>query len=197
MSIHCDSLEPKLYLSEDEITSFDQRLEKLGILKDEKYIGFLIGAGSPSKEWPAKNADLFLGYCLNKFPQYKVVMLGSNLRLAEQIHQKNNPQVLNLVGETSLRELCILIKRSALFVGSDSGPTHIAAALGIPAIFLYSGTNDFERWRPLAEMATILRHPVPCSPCYLETCNVKGHPCMSEIKPVEVIKKLEKVLPST
>ena len=188
------TLEPKLYFSDTETARFDQRLERLGILKDEKYISFLIGAGSPSKEWPVENVDLFLEQFLKRFSQHKAVVVGSNLKLAEKIHQKNNPQLLNLVGETSLHELCLLIRRSTLFIGPDSGPTHIAVALGVPAVFLYSGTNDYERWRPLAEASTILRHPVSCSPCYLETCNVKGHPCMSEIKPEEVIKTVETVL---
>ena len=93
-----------------------------------------------------------------------------------------------------MRDLCLLMKRFRVFIGPDSGPTHIAASLGVPSLFLYSGTNVFEQWKPLSEAAVILRHSVPCSPCHLEVCNVQGHPCMSEIKPEAVLKALEEKL---
>ena len=192
LDVHHDFLEPKLYFSGDEITRFDQRLEGLGILKDERTIGFLMGAGSPSKEWPVEHLRTFLSDAIRRFPGHKFVLVGTDPYVSLSQKMAN---AVDLRGKTSLRELCLLIRRSAIFVGSDSGPTHIAAALGVPTVFLYSGTNDFERWRPLAEVATVLRHSVPCSPCYLEACNVKGHPCMSEIKPEEVIKRLEALLP--
>ena len=142
-----------------------------------------------------EHAQTFLSEVSGRFPNHKIILVGTNLIPAKSFAGMTG--VIDLRGKTSLRELCLLIRRCRIFIGPDSGPTHIAAALGVPAVFLYSGTNDFERWRPLAEAATILRHPVPCSPCYLEICNVKGHPCMSEIKPEEVIKKLEVSLPPT
>ena len=93
----------------------------------------------------------------------------------------------NLIGRTSLRELLFLIRRSRLFIGPDSGPTHVAASYGIPTLFLYSGTNVFEQWRSLEENAEFLRHSVPCSPCHLTRCPVQGHPCMTGIEPSAIL----------
>ncbi len=194
LGIRCTSLEPKLYFNDAEIAHFSQRLERLGILKDDKFIGFLVGAGSCSKEWPVDNVNFFLECFLNKFPRYKVALVGSSVRLSNLIKNTDKTRIINLIGETSLRELGLLIRRSSVFIGADSGPTHMAAVLGIPSIFLYSGTNCFEQWRPLAEFAVVLRNPVPCSPCELEICPVEGHPCMSGISPEDVLKVLDKKL---
>ncbi len=191
LGMHHAFLESKLYFSETETLKIDQRLDRLGIQKNDKFICLLVGAGSRAKEWPIENVNLFLDELANKFSAYKVLIVGASLRLSEQLRNMNNRRFLNLIGETSLRELCLMIRRASLFVGPDSGPTHIAAVLGIPSIFLYSGTNDFERWKPLNENALVLRHPVPCSPCQLDACPIQGHPCMAGILPQEVLKSLE------
>jgi heptosyltransferase-2 len=93
-----------------------------------------------------------------------------------------------------LRELAAILPFFDAFVGPDSGPTHIAASAGVPTIFIYSGTNEWERWKPLAEDAIALRNRVECSPCEREVCPVKGHPCLSGIPAEEAIKALESKL---
>ena len=121
------------------------------------------------------------------------MLVGSDARIAAGLAGDFHPsRLINLTGKTSLRELLLLCGRFKFFIGPDSGPSHIASSLGIPTVFLYSGSNDFNVWRPLAENATVLRNPVPCAPCGLEVCNVQGHPCMSGITPQSVLDILEK-----
>ena len=115
-----------------------------------------------------------------------MVLLGSDsakaARLMEFIRlERIGDRFLNLVGKTSIRELFFILRRLRAFVGPDSGPAHVAAEMGVPTLFLYSGTNVFDQWRPLSPAATVLRHEVPCSPCHLTDCPVPGHPCMSGI----------------
>jgi ADP-heptose:LPS heptosyltransferase len=68
-----------------------------------------------------------------------------------------------------------------VFIGSDSGPVHIAAAQGLEIILLVSGTNDIHLWHPWTERLSLLQHEVPCSPCGVETCPVEDHPCVEQI----------------
>ncbi len=205
LGIRKSSLAPELYFSKDEDTLLDQKVPEIGRSKKEKYIGYQIDAGAGSKEWPLESATAFMNNVVGQFPDYRIVLVGSNSEKSRLLRQpfglpRNDTQardegkIIDLVGKTTIRDLCVLSRRFSAFVGPDSGPTHIAAALGVPTIFLYSGTNDFERWKPLSENAFVLKHPTGCAPCYLDTCNVKGHPCMSGIKPDRVMKVLELAL---
>ena len=97
-------------------------------------------------------------------------------------------RVINLVNQLSLRELTAVLSACDLFIGNDSGPSHIARALGVPVVVIASGTNEYEKWGVWTEPARILKHAVPCSPCHLEHCNVEGHPCMSQISPDQVLR---------
>ena len=194
IGIKASSMEPAIYLSANENINFEKRLERMELPPGQKFICFLLGAGAPSKEWPVENTEKFLEDFNRRYKQYKVVLVGSSQRILNRLKVKNASYILNLVGETSLRELCLLAKRSAFFIGPDSGPTHIAAALNAPTLFLYSGTNVYDQWKSLAETASALRHEVSCSPCGLDSCPVSGHPCMSQILPETVLKALENKL---
>ena len=80
-----------------------------------------------------------------------------------------------------------------LFVGNDSGPAHIAQALGIPAVVVASGTNEYEKWGIWLKPSRVLKYSVPCSPCHLRHCNVAGHPCMSEISAAQALEALQEL----
>ena len=194
LGIRGDLFKSRLYLSDRELVQADERLASLGLAKNDRLVGFQFGAGTLSKDW---EEDLILDLLERfgkEFPSYRVILVGTR---ADQPGLERAAQMghcVDLVRKTTLRELCALMTRLRFFIGPDSGPTHIAAALGIPSIFLFSGTNRFEEWRPLAEFATALRHPVKCSPCGLKVCNVPGHPCMSGIRPEDVLKVLRERL---
>ncbi|MBI2095698.1 MAG: glycosyltransferase family 9 protein [Candidatus Omnitrophica bacterium] len=194
LGLRAEALRPRLYFSEEERESLGKQLEVWGILPEKKYVGFQVGAGTDSKKWPARNTRSFLRLFKERFEGYNLVLIGSSRTESEKITDFAGERFLNLVGKTTLRETCLLAERFSAFVGPDSGPTHIASAMGTPTVFLYSGTNRFEQWRPLSERAVAVRHEVPCSPCGLEVCNVPGHPCMSRIAPEEIIEALGRCL---
>ena len=194
LGLKVDSLEPSIYLSNHEEMHFEKRLEPFGLEGDKNFICLLLSSGAPSKDWAASRLDEFIKLFVSHFPAYRIVLVGSSRRISDQLNTRGDERVLNLVGETTLRELCLLIKKSKFFIGPESGPTHVASVLGVPTLFLYSGTNRYERWKPLQEAAMVLRHPVPCSPCESEICHVEGHPCMAEIRPEEVLNILDSKL---
>jgi ADP-heptose:LPS heptosyltransferase len=102
-------------------------------------------------------------------------------------------QPLDLAGKTSLGGLAALIARMRLFIGNDSGPAHLAEAVGTPSVTLF-GPTDPRRWAPLDQRAhPIVREPVGCSPCAYSDCPI-DHRCLRRITPDEVIARASGLL---
>jgi hypothetical protein len=60
------------------------------------------------------------------------------------------------------------MRACALYIGNDSGPKHIAAALGVPTVGIHSGVVDATEWAPMGRRAVALRRNMSCAPCYLQ-----------------------------
>ena len=94
---------------------------------------------------------------------------------------------------TTLLELAHLIGLARIFVGTDCGPRHLAASLGVPTVTLF-GPTDPLGWNPAAPFHVSVRTGVECSPCDLADCPVPGHPCMKDLTPGLVLQAVERVL---
>jgi len=101
--------------------------------------------------------------------------------------------VRNLVGETTLPELCALLAEARLFVGCDSGPMHLAAALGTPVVALF-GPADPRRTGPYGAGHRVVRVPPSCAPCNRRTCNAPRHACMEDIEVEHVLAQARSAL---
>jgi ADP-heptose:LPS heptosyltransferase len=89
-----------------------------------------------------------------------------------------------LAGKTGLKDLIEVIRCAKFVVCNDTGPMHIAAALGVP-VFAIFGPSSPVRTGPYGDRNTVIRKGIPCSPCYKRSCkNIK---CMTLIEPNEVI----------
>jgi ADP-heptose:LPS heptosyltransferase len=101
-----------------------------------------------------------------------------------------------LVGKFKLAELPTLISQCALFVGNNSGPKHIAAALGVPTIGVHSGVIDSNEWGPLGDNAVAIRRNMSCSPCYLEKINdcPKDLACIRGLGAGQVYRQVSRML---
>ncbi len=90
-------------------------------------------------------------------------------------------------GRLSLQETGGLLRTARLFVGPDTGPLHLAVALGTPVVALF-GAADPARTGPFQRADGVVRHLVPCAPCRRRTCHVDGHPCMRDLDPETVLE---------
>lgn len=97
----------------------------------------------------------------------RVVLAGSasELPLAEAVQREMRTRPVMLAGRTSIPELIALLKRCELFMGGDSGPLHLASALGVPSVSIY-GPTDPANSGPLGPKARVLRGSAGCIPCY-------------------------------
>ena len=97
-----------------------------------------------------------------------------------------------LCGETSLPDLAGVLKHLALLVTNDSGPMHVAAALGVPVVAIF-GPTDSRETGPIGDAHRIVREPVHCSPCKLRECPI-DHRCMKRIGVDRVIAEAQGML---
>jgi ADP-heptose:LPS heptosyltransferase len=111
-----------------------------------------------------------------------VVVGGSKDRTAAQSVVEDSGAGLNGCGAFSIGETAALLRRVKLAVAVDSGPMHLAAAVGTPTVVVYSRTNPrLDRWFPLGTGNTVLYREVPCAGCGLAVCPVSDHPCIDGV----------------
>jgi heptosyltransferase-2 len=97
-----------------------------------------------------------------------------------------------LTGKTDLAELVAILSLVDLLVTNDTGPAHIAAALGRPTLVIFGPTNPLTT-RPFSPFAEIVREPPDCAPCMLRDCPI-DHRCMTAITPDEIFSRARTML---
>jgi ADP-heptose:LPS heptosyltransferase len=150
LGVDARGLAPRIFFSTAEEASWPDLAARWRVDGARPLVGILAGAGSPAKNWP-RTAE-FAALLRARRPECRIVWIGGPGAAAPA-----QADDADLRGRTTLRELCLLLRHMAAFVGPDSGPTHLAGALGVRTVFIYSATNDFGRWRPLYANARALR----------------------------------------
>lgn len=153
-----------------------------------------VGAGTRAKQWPVEHWRELVGRVVQGLGA-QVVLIGdrSDRAVARAILGRRTwPGVADWTGRLDLEELAALLEQADLFAGADSGPAHLAVAVGTPVVVLFSGTNTPRQWQPRGEAVRVLRQPVECSPCHSRRCPRQDHPCMQGLAPKRVAEAIEK-----
>ena len=142
------------------------------------------------KRWPVPHFAQAINATQTDFD---VAVIGdkTDAQLGDDLCASLQKRAVNLCGLLDLDELIALASTCLGYLGNDTGPAHLAAAAGIPAIVLFSGIQFPGFWEPLAADLTIIRAPVPCQHCMSETfCPTGTKVCMTEIHPSTVTDSL-------
>ncbi len=155
------------------------------------YIALILGSSWDSKDWPEE------GYrgLLERLDTGMVVLLGDKTKVEMGSRLEAVPTratVLNMAGKTTLAELVALVRGARACIGPDSGPGHIAGAVGVPHITLF-GPTPMLRNAPRGSEHLALAASVPCSPCKRRVCPGLGKVCMRLITPEAVLDRLRMV----
>lgn len=171
----------RLTVTAAEKTWATNRLYSLGLGGRRFLAGLNPGASyGPAKRWPAERfaalGDRLIG-ALNA----DVLIFGSSAErpLAESVAMamKHTPTIV--AGDTTLRQFLALLGQCQLVVTNDSGPMHLAAALGLPVVSIF-GSTDERATGPMSSRARVISHRVDCSPCGLRECPIDFR-CMNGV----------------
>lgn len=164
-------------------------LSQLQLTLDKPVIGFMPGAEyGPAKQWPLTYFQELAVSLTEQGRQVWVFGSEKETSLGEKI-RKDNTNIVNLCGKTSLVDAVDLIALTQHNVTNDSGLMHVACATGRPLVAIY-GSSDPGYTPPLSDRAKILYLKLECSPCFDRRCRFGHTRCLTEISPQAVLNLL-------
>jgi ADP-heptose:LPS heptosyltransferase len=147
------------------------------------------GSGAREKNWPVESFEAIARWWREKLGGQVIIILGP-------VEEERGGydcfccETLVIRGMT-LARLSAMLARCSLYLGNDSGLSHLAAALGLPTAAIF-GPSNVVQWTPRGKDVLILRQNVPCSPCTVSTMKACTHRrCLTGLTPPEVIRQLE------
>jgi ADP-heptose:LPS heptosyltransferase len=153
------------------------------------------GASVPARAWaPERNAQLV--DALVAAGRHVTVTGGPDeVALTARVAGPARPGVRDLGGRTTLPELAGVLAAARAVVVGNTGPAHLAAAVGTPVVSLFAPTVPPVRWRPWRVPHELLYVDVPCAGCRARTCPVPGHPCLGGVEVTDVLAAVERLAP--
>jgi ADP-heptose:LPS heptosyltransferase len=144
------------------------------------------GASVPAREWPAQHCAQAVRALTAA--GHRVIVTGS----AHERHltaQVAGDVGIDLGGRTELRTLAAVLDGACVVVAGNTGPAHLAAAVGTPVVSLFAPVVPAARWAPYGVPTVLLGDQrAPCRDTRARHCPVPGHPCLSEVQPAEVVE---------
>jgi len=186
---------PKLRISEQVKERTSHLLQSEKIAGQPRWITVSPFSRWAYKEWGYEKWAEILNWLWDEYRIATVVVGAVTEReKAADIVKKCKGVVFNLAGKTMLGELLGLLSMSSLHLGVDSGPPHIAAAIGTSTITIY-GPTDWYDWAPPGETHRVIVPDLECVPCFKKGCNGKGWSrCLEELKAEKVKTVIQKAL---
>lgn len=169
-----------------EISSSDSEYVREWLTQRRMYPARHLVALSPGsamsvKEWPIERF-IEIGHRLIAQNMFELVVVGGmeERKIGQRLIREWGKGI-NAAGCFSVRQAAALFSCCVMNVGVDSGATHLAAAVGVPCVAIYSQRDYPGRWYPLGNNHIIVTHPVVCRGCFSKVCPLKTHLCMQEI----------------
>jgi len=191
------TLQPFFPLRERDETSLTYLLRNLDWDGKEPFAVLNPSASCPSKIWPA---DRFarLADRLREEYRLKIALIGSNSdrQFAEKVKRYAAKPVMDLSGRLSLGMLGWLLKKARVLISNDSGPVHVAQAVGTPVISIF-GRNlaglSPKRWGPLGERGKVVHKEVACPVCLAHRCQI-NFLCLDVVSVDEVFREVTNII---
>lgn len=147
LGVSCVNASSKLYFSKENALAAENIKKKMRI--DNPYVVLHVTAGRPEKNWTSDGFSGLVDYIGVKKGLMPVIIGGNEDTVyIKGVMEKTSQKVIDLSGKFKISELTAFLEGASLFVGLDSGPSHIAAAVGVPSVILFSGANDPLQWAP-------------------------------------------------
>jgi len=173
---------PELFPSREDEQRARHFFDAHAIAPYDFTVAMHIGSGSRKKVWPPDRFAHLAETLVTRRSARIVVLTGPADAEMERAYRERTPSGTSIMLNCHpLPEIAAILKRCSIFVGNDSGITHLAAASGAPVIALF-GPTDPQVWGPRGKAVTLLRGSAECSPCSRETMHICTYQkCLEEI----------------
>jgi heptosyltransferase I len=188
---------------DQSFTWLPQRPDVLAAMREKwpvdgyPYVALQPGARWANKRWPAESFGALVQALHREQPELRFVILGSHedCPLGEAICVSAREACLDLTGKTTLPEMIEWLRLCHVLVTNDTGPMHVAAALGRPIVSLF-GPTEPQRTGPYGQVAGVLRRTdLPCVPCMKDWCSYERPlECLHGITSSQVLERVREVL---
>jgi heptosyltransferase-3 len=196
----------------DDTSSWDLHLtqaeharaeDALRSVANHPIIAVSVGTKRQSKDWGRENWRDLLARLAVIYPGHALALCGApdeseasefaadGWRHASALHPT---PVVNLCGLLTPRESASALSYARIFIGHDSGPMHLAAAVQTPCVAIFSARNKPRVWFPYGKQHRVLYHKVDCWGCNLETCIIERKKCLTSITVDEVLVEVQAIL---
>jgi heptosyltransferase III len=183
-----------LHLESDEIA------QAKGVLEPwpgrPQFVALTIGSNLQANDWGVLNWQRALNKISSRYPGLGLAAIGSadDQQNAELAAAGWLGPKINLCGRLSARLSAAVMREALIYLGHDTGPMHLAAAMQVPCVAVFSARNAPGIWFPWGEGHRIIYHSVPCRDCKLEVCVANAKRCITSISPDEVFNAAVDVL---
>ncbi|HNP27595.1 MAG TPA: putative lipopolysaccharide heptosyltransferase III [Nitrospirales bacterium] len=175
---------PELYLGPDDQEQGDHLVRSLQIGHAPLVLLHPL-ARYVDKAWPLERFAALADWLAEQGAVVALIGHQAEVQIGRQLINASKSKPHNLMGHTRLRQLAAVMKRSALFVGNDGGPMHMAAAVGCPVLGLF-GPTDPQIWGPRGEKVSVMYKGLDCEACFYPGCTRGEESCMRQISVKEV-----------
>ncbi len=173
-------------------------LAALGVQHGKKIVGINPGSVWPTKRWTAESFAILVQRLKGEL-DCEVLLFGGpeDAEIAAKIQTLNSGAAANLTGKISLRDLPAALARCSLLITNDSGPMHIAVAMGVPVVAIFCATTPSLGFYPYSSNAVVVEKSLSCRPCSSHggrRCPLGTEDCIRLIDPDTVLKAAKRLL---
>jgi ADP-heptose:LPS heptosyltransferase len=156
------------------------------------------GCSMPARTYPWEQYVEVIDILVRDLGAHVVLTGGDNERplvdaILDRVHPWKSTQVTAAAGSLAFPAFCALVEAADAVVTNNTGPMHMAAALGTPVVALFALTNPPEQWGPWRVPHRMLWHEVPCRLCYSRVCPTT-HDCLRQVEPRQVVEAVADLL---
>jgi heptosyltransferase-2 len=198
MGVPPSSTQPKLFITDREVEEALDLLAGAGVRDPRRVAVIAPGARWPNKRWSAEGFAK-LGEWLASQKGLEIVIAGDrdDRSVVDELRRRLTVASADISGRTGLRELGAVLRGARVFIGNDSGPGHLAAAVGTPVVTIFGPTSEAFGFPPRGEGVRSVSLPLECRPCSLHggrRCPRGRRACLEDLEPGAVIRAVEGVL---
>lgn len=184
-----------LSIRERDRAGMRRKLKERGVTDMSGWIVAHVGATAASRRYPAARFASAIAGLVRRHGAVMLTGAREERELVAEVAARAGAGAINLAGDLTLSETGALIADASVLVSNNSGPAHMAAALGTPVVVLYALTNP--QHTPWGVRQRVLYRDVPCRYCYRSICPQGHHACLATVMPEEIELAVQELLEGT